>query len=55
MLSFVCYKPDTCKYKPAYKKIWIFPQEIFVNLSIKFIGMLSDIPSEKLIPLFIWE
>ena len=20
MLSFVCYKPDTCKYKPAYKK-----------------------------------
>ena len=20
MLSFVFYKPDTCKYKPAYKK-----------------------------------
>ena len=20
MLSFVCYKPDTCKYKPANKK-----------------------------------
>ena len=20
MLSFVCYKPDTCEYKPAYKK-----------------------------------
>ena len=36
-------------YKPACKKTWIFPQEIFVNLNIKFIGMLSDISSEKLI------
>ena len=53
MLSFVCYKPDTCKYKPAYKKIWIFPQEIFVNLSIKFIGMLSHISSEKLILIYL--
>ena len=48
MLSFVCYKPDTCKYKPAYI-IWIFPQEISVNLSIRYIGMLSDFSSEELI------
>ena len=49
MFSFVCYKPDTCKYKPAYKKIWIFPQEISVNMRIKYIGMLSDISREELI------
>ena len=48
MLSFVCYKPDTCKYKPAYI-IWIFPQEISVNLSIRYIGMLSDFSSQELI------
>ena len=53
MLSVVCYEPDTCKYKPAYKKIWIFPQEISVNLSIKYIGMLSDISSEKLIHIYL--
>ena len=47
MLSFVCYKPVTCiKYNPPDKKIWIFPQEISVNLSIKYIGMLSDISTD---------
>ena len=28
MLSFVCYKPDTCiKYKPADKKSGFFPRK----------------------------
>ena len=51
ILSFVCYKPDTCiKYKPVLQKIWIFPQEISVNLSIKYIGMLSDISTDPYLP-----
>ena len=28
MLSFVCYKPDMCKYKPAYKKSQGHPTRI---------------------------
>ena len=28
LLCFMCYKPDTYKYEPAYKKTWIFPQAL---------------------------
>ena len=41
-----------CVINPIHVNIsrfWIFPQEISVNLSIKYIGMLSDISSEELI------
>ena len=31
MLSFVCYKPDTCEYKPAYKKSGSFLRKYLKN------------------------